>query len=207
MSEVEKIKQQLKQARLKEKSELPLTKEQLNHFMAGIEKRGNVRIDMSPCWLWIRCFTSAGYGDIKVNGIRWNSHRLSYWIHSNYKKLERKDIVRHKCDNKQCCNPEHLELGTHRENMEDVFTRGIRKKAEVIEKQTKYGHNMGKQFTKEQMSGENNTTAKLSWEDVREIRRKNKEEKKYGLLKELATKYEVSYTTITKIISNQLWKE
>ncbi|WP_416053644.1 HNH endonuclease signature motif containing protein, partial [Escherichia coli] len=33
-------------------------------------------------------------------------------------------VVRHKCDNRKCCNPEHLELGTRADNMNDRFIRG-----------------------------------------------------------------------------------
>ena len=52
-------------------------------------------------------------------------HRVVYCLH-NKKKL--KDIeglsVRHNCDNPRCINPDHLVLGTHKENMEDKVARG-----------------------------------------------------------------------------------
>ena len=32
-------------------------------------------------------------------------------------------VVRHKCDNTKCCNPEHLELGTQLDNVDDMLTR------------------------------------------------------------------------------------
>lgn len=33
-------------------------------------------------------------------------------------------IIRHKCDNPGCCNPEHLESGTQKDNVADMFSRG-----------------------------------------------------------------------------------
>lgn len=36
-------------------------------------------------------------------------------------------VIRHKCDNPQCFNPEHLESGTQKENMSDMIGRGRNK--------------------------------------------------------------------------------
>lgn len=45
-------------------------------------------------------------------------------------------IVRHKCDNSKCINPEHLEIGTHKDNTQDMIKRGRSKKGKsIIDKQ------------------------------------------------------------------------
>jgi hypothetical protein len=33
--------------------------------------------------------------------------------------------VLHKCDNKECVNPHHLEIGSHSKNITDGYTMGI----------------------------------------------------------------------------------
>ena len=49
------------------------------------------------------------------------AHRLSYKTFVG--PLSDTDVVRHKCDNPQCVNPNHLETGTHLDNMLDRFKR------------------------------------------------------------------------------------
>ena len=67
------------------------------------------------------------YGRIKVNGLRWMSHRLSY--HLNITKISRRpnkrktNWVLHHCDNKWCVNPDHLYLGSPKNNAIDNAAR------------------------------------------------------------------------------------
>ncbi len=77
-------------------------------------------IDENQCWNWNKAKTN-GYGQITSNGKSYLAHRLAYEL-SN-KELPDLLLVRHKCDNKSCCNPEHLELGTHSDNSNDVVIR------------------------------------------------------------------------------------
>lgn len=66
-----------------------------------------------------------GYGTTTVNGktVRW--HRLVYCERVGCTLDDIKGlVVRHKCDNARCLNPDHLELGTHQDNMDDKTKRG-----------------------------------------------------------------------------------
>lgn len=75
------------------------------------------------CWGWIGAKTQ-GYGQLRIGGrndgmIR--APRLSYQIH--FGEIPEGMVVRHKCDNPECTNPDHLEIGTHADNMSDLVDR------------------------------------------------------------------------------------
>lgn len=78
------------------------------------------------CWIWKASKHGRGYGLFytgrgRKKGHMEFAHRVSYELYkdSNPEKL----CVRHKCDNTSCVNPEHLELGTHSDNMKDMSDR------------------------------------------------------------------------------------
>lgn len=85
----------------------------------------------SGCWRWKGATTGNGYGVIVLNrkvatkhglGRNYQTHRASYELHHG--TIPEGMVVRHKCDNKLCMNPEHLEVGTQRDNIQDAIDRG-----------------------------------------------------------------------------------
>jgi hypothetical protein len=75
---------------------------------------------MTPCTEWTSYRNAAGYGVIGRRKKR--AHRRAW--EEKYGPIPEGLDVRHKCDNPACINVEHLELGTHAENMQDMVQRG-----------------------------------------------------------------------------------
>lgn len=77
----------------------------------------------SGCWLWDGAATYTGHGKIlHQSGRLILAHRLSWTMHRG--EIPSGLLVRHKCDNPRCVNPDHLCLGTHKDNSRDAVERG-----------------------------------------------------------------------------------
>jgi len=74
------------------------------------------------CWIWQKNKNNCGYGRISVNNRMVLVHRLAYELWNG--PLLPGLVVRHRCDTPGCCNPNHLEAGTLKENTRDMIRRG-----------------------------------------------------------------------------------
>lgn len=84
----------------------------------------NHKVSPSGCWEWTKARDKDGYGIIKVNNRQSRAHRASFVEFNG--EIPDGLIVRHRCDNPCCINPEHLELGSHKDNTRDAIERGRR---------------------------------------------------------------------------------
>ena len=152
--------------------------------------------DENGCWIWQGFTGPSGYGVTSLYGKQERAHRAA-WL------LFRGDIpegsgyhgtcVRHKCDVRLCCNPDHLELGSQQDNMDDMFSRGRRPSP----------------------SGERNPAAKLRNDDVLLIKaflerwppRPGGKGLGAGSCRFLARWFGVSVMTVVNISTGKTWKE
>lgn len=138
------------------------------------------RVDRSgDCWAW-QGRTVKGYGHFDVHGQTKLTHRVAYEL--AYGDIPDGMDILHRCDNPSCVRPEHLTPGTHADNMADMMAKGRNR----------------------QPSGERHPRAKLTWEQVREIRWR------YAAggvgLKTLGAEYRVHFSLISLIIREKIWR-
>jgi hypothetical protein len=75
----------------------------------------------SGCWLWLGAVAPYNYGQFWLGRLV-RCHRLVYETLVAPVPADAK--VCHRCDNPNCCNPDHLWLGSHSDNMRDMFAKG-----------------------------------------------------------------------------------
>lgn len=141
--------------------------------------------DPSDCWEWNGA-KFRGYGRFMLNGKNTIAHRVSWELHHG--PIPPGDhlgatCVCHTCDNRACVNPSHLFLGSHLDNMRDMYAKGRR--------------------TPNPCRGEGHSLAKLSAAKVAYIRANYPRKK----LKELSAAFDVSEATISRVINNKSWAE
>ena len=83
--------------------------------------RSRCTVTESGCWVWPGSRSVNGYGQTHFEGRHWRLHR---WMFSfAVRPIPPGMNVLHKCDNRACCNPDHLWLGTQRENVQDCIDK------------------------------------------------------------------------------------
>lgn len=99
-----------------------------DRFWSKVEKS-------SECWKWIGAKQSKGYGSFSIAGKTYLAHRVSYLL--KYGSIPTGLFVLHHCDNRSCVNPDHLFLGTARDNSLDMVAKGRISMNFVVRKTTR----------------------------------------------------------------------
>lgn len=153
---------------------IPLINERMKaRFWAKLDKRGP-----DDCWPWMASGNRGGYGQfiLKAGLIR-RAHQMALYLSGS----PRPDYLHalHSCDNRRCCNPAHLRWGTIAENAQDKSRRG----------------------RCPDTAGERNAHAKLTEQDVRDIRESTEPQRT------LAARYGLkSHTTVGRIKRGEKWR-
>lgn len=134
------------------------------------------------CWLWTAYKDGWGYGTVKARGKKRKAHREAYEAEHGVGSAEGV-MVRHRCDTPACVNPDHLEVGTHAENMRDMAERGRRAAT----------------------AGEGNGNAKLTEAAVRTIRAIHVPGHRDLGQAALARRFGVAQMTISNIVRGERW--
>lgn len=138
----------------------------------------------SGCWLWTGPLNQSGYGYFRPIGAAKRSgrgdlaHRFSHELFKG--PIPKGLYVLHSCDTPSCVNPDHLRVGTQKENVAECIARGRFKPG---------GSKRGAE----------NTLAKLTEQDVIEIRASSLS------VKEICRKYGIDRSNASLIINGKTW--
>ena len=143
-------------------------------FWIKVKRRGS-----DDCWEWtLKPHRHTGYGTFFVTRVgdrlfSEGAHRVAWML--AHGQPPPYSIVCHSCDNRLCCNPQHLFLGSHDDNMRDMRRKG------------------------RSLRGEKNVSAKLTEAQVQAILSSNKTHR------ELAEAFGVARRTISHIKRGTSW--
>lgn len=134
-------------------------------------------VEPNACWPWVAGIFPSGYGAFTMpDGSCRRAHRVAW-------TLDKGDpgelFVLHKCDNRKCCNPGHLYVGTHDDNMKDKTERSSYR-------------------------GEIHHKSKMTEDSVRELRTRYSNG---GItLKELGAEYGINKASVRSIVNLEHWR-
>lgn len=141
-----------------------------------------VDVDRNGCWIWKGSYRKSGYGKMnvgsKASGTRHTAtaSRVSYETFVG--PIPDGMVICHKCDNPKCVNPNHLFVGTFKDNYDDMVAKGRRNNAR----------------------GSRIATSKLTDAKVRKIKKSRRS------TQELADQFGVSASTVRRILNGTTWK-
>lgn len=148
-------------------------------FWAKVDRSGG----REACWPWRASRKAKGYGSFRLNGVVVQASRAAYEF--THGPLPAGMQALHRCDNPPCCNPDHLFPGTNADNVQDKVFKGRQAGG-----------------AKTAILGERHGMAKLTAEDVREIRRMVAAG---ALQREAAARFGIRDNTVSKIVARKSW--
>jgi len=102
----------------------------------------NAKKQFGHCWIWKGSFSQSGYGRHYVHQKSFRAHRFAFMIYHG--AISDDSFVCHKCDNPACVNPQHLFLGSPRDNTHDMIRKGRLNRSRGQDKGVSYRKETGK---------------------------------------------------------------
>lgn len=132
--------------------------------------------DDTSCWEW-QAGIQDGYGKFHMPYGNERAHRVAYELEKG--RIPEGEEVMHSCDNRKCCRPDHLSSGTKQQNMADMMAKS------------------------RQAKGTQKWTAKLTEENVLEIRRRHAAGE---TLVSLSTEFKIGEKNASQLACGDTWK-
>lgn len=165
------------------------TPQDIERFMSKVQESGD-------CWLWTARTKPKGYGmfDVSHEGRERTllAHRFAYEVSNG--EIPEGLMVLHTCDTPSCVNPQHLFLGTHRDNMDDMISKG---------RSTRGERNPTKLYPDRVTRGVQHPKTHLTENDVCDIRW----QRALGhTLREIGERYGMTTGAIHSIVARKTWR-
>lgn len=155
----------------------------------SIIKRRCRIVPKTECWEWTNCVQANGYGRIRHDGRTQYVHRVAYQL-AKGEIAPGKDVC-HSCDNRRCCNPDHLFLGSRLDNMRDCASKGRVSRGLLHSLRITPGIR-------------SKSSTKLSMDKARQIRARVSAGEKP---QDVSKAYGVDVSSVRLILANKTWRE
>jgi HNH endonuclease len=132
------------------------------------------------CWVWQFSLSNTGYGRVTHEGRTIGVHVASVLVLRGEEVPPGHEVC-HRCNNRACCNPDHLYVGTRADNVRDAMRAGTA-------------------FVPGGFKGEDHPLARLTEDDVRAIRASSERPKV------VAQRFNVTHAHIYAIRKRKIWK-
>jgi hypothetical protein len=153
----------------------------MERFWARVNKNGTIPKhypELGLCWEWLGGGNGKGYGQVRINYRQVGTHQAAWEL--MHGAIPKGLWVLHKCDNRACCNPDHLFLGTAKDNAMDMSVKGRHRGSTGFSTGTKRHH--------------------ISNHEVKTVRMKAENGSSFSAL---AREYDVSKNTISNIVNGK----